>query len=126
MSDILYKHESYEIIGACMEVHRELGGGMAEAIYQAAAKEEFGERSIPHQSEQELRVFYKGVELSPRYRPDFLCYDQIIVEFKAITEILPEHEAQLFNYLRITKHQLGILVNFGKRSLETKRIALTR
>lgn len=109
-----------------MEVHRELGGGMAEPIYQDAARIEFGDRSIPYQAEHELRVFYKGHELNPRYRPDFLCFDQIIVEFKVVKEILPEHEAQLFNYLRITKLRLGILVNFGKPSLETKRIAITR
>jgi len=111
--DILYKEESYGIQGAIFEVYRELGSGFLEAVYQESLCKEFTTRNIPYISQPELTLRYKGEILSVTYRPDFLCYDKIIVEIKAISEIGQEHRAQLLNYLKATGFRLGLLVNFG-------------
>ncbi len=108
-----------------MEVHRELGRGFLEPVYQEALGREFAERRIPFEREASLLIRYKGVPLDKRYQADFLCFGKIILELKAVKELLPEHDAQLFNYLRATGFNLGILANFAPASLETKRIALT-
>lgn len=125
MSELLYKDEAYGIVGACMEVHRELGSGFLEAIYQEALEKEFIEQKIPYAREKNLRVRYKGQLLSKQYIADFLCFDKIIVELKAVKELSKEHEAQLFNYLKTTGLQLGLLINFGEASLRSKRIICT-
>lgn len=111
--DILYKIESYDIQGAIFEVYRELGSGFLEAVYQESLSKEFTSRNVPYISQPELTLRYKGDILSVTYRPDFLCYDKIIVEIKAISEIGQEHRAQLLNYLKATGFRLGLLVNFG-------------
>lgn len=111
--DILYKKESYDIQGAIFEVYRELGSGFLEAVYQESLSKEFTSRNVPYISQPELTLRYKGEILSVTYRPDFLCYDKIIVEIKAISEIGQEHRAQLLNYLKATGFRLGLLVNFG-------------
>ena len=125
MVEILYKQESYEIVGACMEVHGELGMGFLEPVYQEALEREFVLRKIPYRREAELTIQYKGSPLSKRYAADFICYDKIILEVKAVKDLLPEHEAQIFNYLKATGLQLGLLVNFGQSSLQCKRIVCT-
>jgi len=125
MDELIYKEEAYEIIGACMEVHRELGPGFLEGVYQEALMEEFAAREIPANREAKLEITYKGKILDKHYYADFVCYDKIIVELKAVNELLPEHMAQLFNYLKATGAKLGLLVNCGKSSLEYKRIACT-
>lgn len=125
MVEILYKQESYAIVGACMDVHGELGMGFLEPVYQEALEREFVLREIPYRREAELTIQYKGQPLNKRYAADFICYDKIIVELKAVKALLPEHEAQLFNYLKATRLQLGILVNFGEPSLRHKRIVCT-
>lgn len=122
MDEIILKDESYNIIGACMAVHRELGCGFLEAIYQEALEEEFKLRNIPYVREQQLAVTYKGKLLSKKYQADFICYESIIVELKALSELNPTHQSQLINYLKATNLKLGILVNFGQRSLENKRV----
>ncbi|MBS2210200.1 GxxExxY protein [Carboxylicivirga mesophila] len=116
------KEKTYKIIGCCMEVHSVLGGGMSEAIYQEALAVELGNKRIPFKREEELIVKYKGIELNKRYKADFICYDEIIVELKAVSELTDEHLAQVINYLKITGKKLALLVNFGNDSLEYKRI----
>ena len=122
MNEIILKDESYNIIGACMAVHRELGCGFLEAVYQEALEEEFKLRSIPYVREQLLTITYKGKLLSKNYQADFICYENIIVELKALSELNTTHQSQLINYLKVTNIKLGLLVNFGRRSLETKRV----
>ena len=119
---ILLKDESYNIIGACMAVHRELGCGFLEAIYQEALEYEFQLRNIPYVREKQLDVLYKGHFLDKKYQADFICYERIIIELKAIQALTSLHDSQLINYLKATSMQLGILVNFGQRSLVSKRL----
>lgn len=125
MDKIIYKEESFAIVGACMEVHRELGRGFLEPVYQESLERELPLRGIPFDREAPLKIFYKGEALKKRYYADFFCYGKIVLEAKAVKKLLPEHEAQLFNYLRATGFKLGILANFGPASLETKRVVLT-
>ena len=110
---ILFKDESYAIQGAIFEVYRQMGCGFLESVYQECLEIEFRERSIPFVSQHDLQLFYKGKLLKQRYIPDFICYDQIIVELKAVKQVAPEHKAQVLNYLKASKMKLGILVNFG-------------
>ncbi|MCQ2606762.1 MAG: GxxExxY protein [Bacteroidales bacterium] len=122
--DLLYKEEVYEIIGACLAVHRELGKGFLEAVYQEALEIELQNNFIDYEREKELTIFYKGIELKKKYYADFFCYNKIIVELKATSSLLPEHEAQLLNYLKVTKKRVGLLINFGEQSLKYKRFIL--
>ncbi len=122
MNEIILKNESYNIIGACMAVHRELGCGFLEAVYQEALEEEFKLRNIPYIREKQLAITYKEKLLHKKYQADFICYEGIIVELKALSELNPIHQSQLINYLKATKLKLGLLVNFGQRSLESKRV----
>ena len=105
-----------------MEVHRIIGCGFTEPIYQEALEEELKLRGIPYQREKTLHVTYKGKVLSKDFRPDFICYDKIIVELKAVDEFVDEHFSQVYNYLKATGLQLGLLINFGEKSLNYKRI----
>jgi GxxExxY protein len=114
--------QTYEIIGAAMEVHRELGDGFLEAVYQAALAIEFARRRIPFRAEVELPVEYKGMRLSCCYRADFVCFENVLVEIKAIAALVPPNQAQLLNQLKATKHRRGILINFGAPSLEYRRM----
>ena len=116
MTELLYKTEVYQIIGAAMEVHHEHGPGFLEPVYQEALELEFRHQSIPYQREKQLCIFYKGIKLTRTYSADFLCYDNIIVELKAMS--------QLINYLKATKLRIGVLINFGTKSLEYKRMIL--
>lgn len=120
---LIYKEESYKIIGACMEVHNTLGCGFLEAVYQEALAIEFDKRGIPYIREAELNIEYKGIILSKKYNADFICYDKIIVETKALTELLTVHQSQVINYLKASKLKLGILVNFGEENLNYIRLA---
>ena len=122
--DIIYKEESYKIIGACMEVHKELGNGFLEAVYQEALEIVFQEMHIPHESEKELSIQFRSHTLKKKYAADFVCYDKIVLEIKALSDLTGEHEAQVLNYLKATGIKLGILVNFGGKSLTHKRIVL--
>jgi len=120
--DLLYKDEAYEIIGSCMEVHSQLGCGFLEAVYQEALEIEFQERTIPYQREVALKISYKGAVLKKEYVGDFICYNNIIVELKALSKLESVHESQVLNYLKATGFKLGILINFGEQSLKYKRI----
>ena len=110
---IIYKDESYKIMGACFEVYKTLGCGFLEAVYQECLELEFEERSIPYESKKNLKLHYKTRELKQTYQPDFLCYDKIIVEIKAAKNLEDENRAQTINYLYSTKKKLGLIVNFG-------------
>ena len=112
---------TYAIIGAAMEVHRELHQGFLEAVYQDALAVEFELRNVPFQREVQLPVFYKQRALPSTYQADFICFDQVVVELKAISTLHPAHEAQLIHYLRATGHSVGLLINFGSESLEYRR-----
>ena len=125
MNDFLYKDEAFLIQGAIFEVYRTLGCGFLEAVYQKALEVELAQRNIPFVSQAEIEVEYKGVKLEQVYRADLICYNKIILELKAVQALLPEHEAQLQNYLRATKLRVGLLVNFGHYpKVEIKRIAI--
>jgi len=120
--DLIYKEESYQIIGACMEVHRELGSGFLEAVYQEALALELKSKGIPYKKETKLEIVYKGHILTKYYEADFICFNKIILEIKAINELSSGHESQVINYLKATGFELGLLINFGAKSLEYKRL----
>ena len=118
---MIYPHEAYGIIGAAMEVHNTLGQGFLESVYQEALEIEMRKRNIPFTSQAKIQIHYKDVPMEHFFVADFVCYDKIIVELKSVSAILPEHEAQIINYLRTTGFKLGILLNFNKESLFFKR-----
>ena len=122
---MIYEDETYAIKGAVFEVYKTMGAGFFESVYQECLEEELRIRGIPFASQVEIKIDYKGKELHQFYRADIVCYDKIILELKAVNVLAPEHSAQLFNYLRATKMQLGLLINFGHYpGVEIKRIAL--
>ena len=110
---ILFKDECYAIQGAVFEVYREMGCGFLEAVYQECLNMEFEIRAIPFVAQSQLPLSYKDRPLTQKYIPDFICYDQVIIELKAVKETTPEHKAQLINYLKATGLRVGLLVNFG-------------
>lgn len=116
-----YSDKLYQIIGAAMEVHKVLKSGLLELIYQEALAVELKEREIPFEREKLLETFYKGHRLNKFYRTDFVCYDDIIIELKAVEKVLSEHRAQLFNYLRLLKKPVGVIINFGEKSLYSEK-----
>ncbi|MEI6525430.1 MAG: GxxExxY protein [Planctomycetota bacterium] len=113
MTEILFKDECYAIQGAIFEVYREMGCGFLESIYQECLERELRSRNIPFVTQPYLRLTYKGELLQQTFKPDLICYSQIIVELKAVKAIAPEHIAQVINYLKATGMKLGLLVNFG-------------
>jgi hypothetical protein len=125
MSDVIYRDESYRIMGACFEVYKEKGCGFLEAVFQECLELEFGDQGIPFVAHPSLALSYKGRALRQTYTPDFVCFGKIIVEIKAVSSITDEHRAQVHNYLRATGHRLGLLVNFGHfPKVQYERIAL--
>jgi GxxExxY protein len=112
---------TYKIIGACMEVHKQLGCGFLEAVYQEALEQEFIIQGIPYVREKELLLHYKGKKLNISYRVDFFCYDEIPVELKALSALSGTEESQIINYLKASETSVGLLINFGGDSLEYKR-----
>jgi GxxExxY protein len=110
---ILYKEECFAIQGAFFEVYKEMGSGFLEVVYQECLEKEFLRANIPFRAQAELSLTYKGEPLIQVYKPDFTCYDKIIVELKAAKETTVEHRAQVFNYLKAAGFRLGLLVNFG-------------
>ncbi len=113
MGEIVYKDESYAIVGACFEVYKEMGCGFLEAVYQECMEIELDIQSIPFRPRSELLLKYKERQLKQKYIPDLICYDKIVVELKAVKELADEHRAQVHNYLKATGMKLGLLVNFG-------------
>jgi GxxExxY protein len=121
---IFFKEESFKIIGACMEVHRNLGSGFLEIVYKEALEHEFGLRNIPYEREKPYLVHYKGITLQRNFHADFILFDKIILEVKGVKEINNEHIAQTINYLKVSNSKLAILVNFGKTGFEYKRLII--
>jgi GxxExxY protein len=111
--ELLYKEESYQIVGACFEVYKEMGSGFVEPVYQECLGLELTARNVPFRPKTTLALLYKGRLLIQKYQPDFICFDRIILEIKAVTRLAPEHRAQVHNYLKATGMRLGLLVNFG-------------
>ena len=123
LEELLYRDEVYAIIGSAIEVHKHLGSGFLEAIYQEALEIEFTTQAIPFVPQKELQAFYKGKLLKKEYFADFVCYDKIIVEIKALNQLTGIEHSQLINYLKVTELRLGLLINFGSvGKLEWKRI----
>ncbi|KKO18538.1 MAG: GxxExxY protein [Candidatus Brocadia sp.] len=114
--------QTYTIIGAAMQVHKELGHGFLEAVYQEALEREFSKQGIPYVREQELKIFYCGQELKTFYKADFVCFSSIIVELKAVQNITGVDEAQVINYLKASNLNKALLINFGSLSLQYKRL----
>ena len=111
-----------KIINACMEVHNELGNGFLEPVYQEALEEEFKIQGIPYVREKLLPVMYKGKQLKKEYYADFVCYDDIIVELKAVSVLSKPHKAQVLNYLNAANKEIGLLINFGETKLKWERV----
>ena len=116
--------QTYNIIGACMKVHSSLGCGFLEAVYQEALECEFIKSKIPFIREKELPIFYEGQRLKTFYKVDFLCYENVIVELKALSQLSGNEEAQVINYLKASNLSKGLLINFGSKSLKYRRLVL--
>jgi GxxExxY protein len=125
MTKLIFEEESYQIRGAVFEVYREMGCGFLEPVYQECLEKELPHSKVPFVPQRELILHYKGDRLNQTYKPDFICFDCIIVEIKAVKELANEHRAQVHNYLNATKMKLGFLVNFGHYpKVEIERIVL--
>ena len=124
MTDIIYKEESFKIIGLCMEVHNNLGKGFLEIVYKDALEYEFRKNNIPFEREKEYVVNYKDIILPHKFYADFVVFDKIILEVKGMVGIAEEHIAQGLNYLKVSGCKLGLIVNFGELSLQYKRVVL--
>jgi len=124
MNELIYKQECFQLVGYCMEIHRELGKGHDEVIYKDAFAVELSRASVPFSRETHYEIHYKGVLLPHHYRADFVVWDKILFEAKAIEQLTDAHVKQVLNYLAASKLRLGLLVNFGGDSLEWKRVIL--
>ncbi len=124
-TSLLLHEETYAIRGAIFEVYKEIGPGFLEAVYQECLVKEFILRKIPFKPQPELTIYYKGQMLTLTYKPDFICFEQIIIELKAVSDLTNEYRSQIHNYLRATNLRLGLLVNFGHfPKVEIERIIL--
>ena len=124
MGELLLKEECYKIIGAAMTVHSELKNGFLEEVYQQALAIEMRLQGIPFEREKQLEIFYKGIKLDKKYYADFYCFDKIIVELKAKSQLNNEHIAQTLNYMKATNTKVALLLNFGEPSFVYKRLVL--
>jgi GxxExxY protein len=123
--ELIFKDEVYAIMGAAMDVHRELGSGFLESVYQEALEMELAHREIPFESQKSIRIIYKGKMLEKEFISDLICYKKIIVELKAQDSLSGREEAQILNYLKATGMKLGLIINFGSHpKLEWKRLVL--
>ncbi len=120
--NLIYKEESFSIQGAIFEVYKKMGVGFLEPVYQECLENEFALRKIPFESQVDLSIHYKDIHLKHTYRADFICFDKILIEIKAVSHILDVHRAQVLNYLRAANLRLGLLVNFSS----TPKIAIER
>ncbi len=113
MAEIIYREESYKIMGACFEVYKEKGCGFTESVYQECLQIEFQRQGIPFVAQPILELEYKGTKLTQFFKPDFLCFGYVVVELKSLSKLVDEHRAQVLNYLHALNFRLGLLVNFG-------------
>jgi GxxExxY protein len=111
--ELIFKDESYRILGACFEVYKEMGNGYLESVYQECLALELNDQQVPSIEKPKLKLDYKGKPLKHTYQPDFICFDEIILEIKSVKSLTDEHRAQVINYLKATGKKLGLLVNFG-------------
>jgi GxxExxY protein len=127
MSNLIYEGETYKILGACFEVYKQKGSGFTEPVYQECLAIEFEIQNIPFMVQPKLQLEYKGRVLQQFFKPDFICFDKIILEIKALSDLVEANKSQTLNYLNATNFELALLVNFGHYpKLEHKRIANTR
>jgi GxxExxY protein len=125
-ADVVFPQVSYSIVGACFEVYNEKGCGFTEEIYQECLEMEMADQGIPFNAQPELPLAYKGRRLKKRFKPDFLCFDEVVLEIKAVSALVEEHRSQVLNYLNATKRPVALLVNFGSfPKVEYERIVLT-
>ena len=125
MAELLFRDETYAIRGAVFEVHSEMGCGFLEAVYQECMEKELTRQGIPFEAQKNLPLLYKGETLKQVYKPDIICYGEIVIELKAAKTATPEHKAQVFNYLKASNHHLGLLINFGSHPKATiQRVVL--
>ena len=124
--DLQFKEEIHEIVGAAMSVHRYFGCGFTEKVYQDALEIEFANRNIPSVREAELHIGYNGQELASTFKPDYICYDKIIVELKAVKELDDMHRSQAINYAKVAGCDIALLVNFGEPSLKFERFVIKK
>ena len=121
---MIYEKETERIINACLEVHKELGCGFLEGVYHEALEREFLLQKIPFEREKKLNIIYKGACLNKEYFADFYCFNNVIVELKAVSKLENAHKAQVINYLKALNKEIGLLINFGKASLQWERISI--
>jgi len=127
MTDLVYKDESYAIMGACFDVYKEMGAGFAEAVYQECLEIELHHRSIPFVAQPVISISYKNRKLAHPYIADLTCYGKVLLELKAVSALTDGHRSQLHNYLKATKLHLGLLINFGGLpQLQYERVVMTR
>jgi GxxExxY protein len=125
MSKLLYKDMTYSILGACFNVYKSMGAGFLEAVYQECLEIEFSEQNISYDAQRQINLFYRNQKLVKYYIPDFICYDKIIIEIKAVSKICDEHRSQTLNYLNATSCKVALLINFGHTpKLEYERFVL--
>lgn len=124
MAELLYREDTHRLIGLCMEIHRELGKGYSEALYKDALVVELSRANIPYEREKKFEVKYKDVILSHSYYADFVIWDKILFEAKAVEQLASPHVRQVLNYLAASKLKVGLLINFGSDSLDWKRVVL--
>ena len=125
MNDIfMHKEETYKIIGAAMAVHQYLGCGFTEKVYQDALEVEFKAQGVSYEREQPIQVIYRGVHLDSLFVPDFICYEDVIVELKAVKELEDLHRAQAINYRKVAGAKVALLINFGESSLRYERFVI--
>lgn len=122
MTELIYKEESYKIIGCCLEVYNNLGKGFLEIVYKDALEYEFRKQNIPFSREKQFDIIYKDVVLAHKYFADFIVYDKIILEVKHCESIAKDHFKQTINYLKASSFKLGLICNFGESSFNSKRI----
>ena len=120
---LLFEEETKRMLNACMEVHKELGNGFLEAVYQEALTIEFEKQNIPYKKEKLLPIIYKGKKLEKEYYADFVCFEKIILELKSVSILTSAHKSQVINYLKASNNKIGLLVNFGCNSLKWERIS---
>ena len=113
MQDFPLKDETYQILGACFEVYNEMGCGFLESVYQECLEKELVSRDIPFEAQKPVDLFFKGQELQRTFSPDLLCFGEVVVELKAVRHLSAEHRAQIINYLKACRLEVGLLVNFG-------------
>ena len=126
MTKLLFEEETYKIIGACMKVHASMGSGFLESVYQEALEKEFIKQEIPFVRHQKLNIIFNGEKLKKYFVADFVCYEKIVLELKAVSFLRQDDERQLLNYLKATSMEVGLLVNFGQKSLVWKRMINTK